>query len=445
MSKKGTYNGPFFNAFASRLHGTPIRFGILIGTEVNEGQRDAVFAAPTPQQMGEDGEPKAPVKDVAELLKSKGGGMTFTDWVASHAAAIQKLLPGGLEPCGCFAVVTESAARDLAPLLAPLLKGYTEPLVLTFDPTSRKMSFWQYSGGAKPALRPATIKADSHKDALLLWCATPVDLVLPLAMSAATESTGDANSADLQADALAEAAQRSVSAMFESFTVGLSAENAPLRVVDLSSDTAVSSLVPKDCSEVRLSFLRGGTSLAKCTETDRLPQMRQSCLVVATALVLRRNVELRNVVGSLRKAIASSAGERVRIGLEEAEGGSMLGKLPLPWRALCKPSDSELPIWCGDYCMPDETSTSALERLGEFLGVPQSEFEEAPAHLSECQRLSEDHKGTYAPPETSQESNGSAQGGGRKAGASAMPAAACAAAVGALVLAILVPTVFKLL
>merc|ERR1712039_915337 len=129
-----------------------------------------------------------------------------------------------------------------------------------------------------------------------------------------------------------------------------------------------------------------------------------------------------------------SAAERLRIGLEEAEGDDgkiSTGKrttLPLPWRALCKPSECELPIWCGDYCMPDETVTAALERLGQFLGLPESAFDEAPAFLAERQRLTENHKGTYGPPEKAAKSNAAKSGAGSKS-ASAMPIAACAAAV----------------
>jgi len=122
MSKKSTYNSPFFNSFATRLHGTQIRFGALVGSTLNNGQREIIFAAATPPQQNEDWEPIPHINDVAALLKSKVG-TPFTTWAVQHAAAIQKLLPGGLEPCGCFVVVDEAGARDLAPVLSAVLKN----------------------------------------------------------------------------------------------------------------------------------------------------------------------------------------------------------------------------------------------------------------------------------------------------------------------------------
>ncbi|CAK0839462.1 unnamed protein product, partial [Prorocentrum cordatum] len=185
MAKKGTYNGPFFSSFATRIRGTPIRFGVLIGTELDEdGQRDALFAAATPPQPGEDGEPVEAPKDVGALLRSSAGDLPFAEWATQHMEAVRKMLPGGLEPCGCFAVAAEAAAKDLAPHLVPVLKGIKDPLVLTIDPAAPKLCFWQHAGGAKPALRPAQVKADSHREPLLVWASWALDLVLPRAAGA---------------------------------------------------------------------------------------------------------------------------------------------------------------------------------------------------------------------------------------------------------------------
>lgn len=122
--------------------------------------------------------------------------------------------------------------------------------------------------------------------------------------------------------------------------------------------------------------------------------MRQRCLVVATALVLNRKAELRSTVDSLRRSLAASAASRLQLALEEAEG-SADGALQLPYRALCRPADLELPLYFGDYCMPDEEPGAARERLAQLLGVQESSLEPPPAKLDEWSRLSSDFKGTY--------------------------------------------------
>lgn len=425
MSKKGAYNGAFFNAFATRLHGTPIRFGALIGAQADDGF-DVVFAAPTPPLPAEDGEPAQPPKDVTTLLKSKGS-MPFPDWAMQHAAALNGLLPGGLECCGCFAVASEAIARDLAPLLALVLKDLKEPLVLTVDPQSRKLSFWQYSGGARPALRPTQAKAVSHKDAVLLWAATPVDLVVPYSPSS--------DDGPVDPEALAAETQRCLQESLDRCVVGIAAGDAPLRVVNLGDDAAISSALPKDCREVQAMFLRSGTVLVAAPGAAEGPRLRLRCLIVATAVVLRRNVELRHAIGLLRKALAASAGTRLQLALEEAEGGAR-GRLNLPWRALRQPTEAEFPLWCGDYCMPDEAPGVELERLGQLLGLPETAFEEAPVHLDERARLERDHQGTYGPPPA-------AQGAGAPSKAtSGLPVAACAA-IAALVMAVTIPLLLR--
>lgn len=434
MAKKGTYNGPFFGSFATRIHGTPIRFGLLVGTEAEEDRlRDVVFAAPTPPRPGEDGEPTPVPKDIVAFAKSKASG-DFSAWARQHASEVHKFLPGGLEPCGCFAVVSEADAKDLAPMLVTLLKDVSEPLVLTIDERSRKMSFWQLSGGAKPAMRPATMKADPHKEALLLWSATPVDVLVPRA----PEPEGGED-AGVAADALARDMEKAVLEALTACTAGVeAAAGSPLSLVDSGGEAAVSTAAPKDCQELRVAFMRSGSGVVAAPNPDGRPCVRQRCLIVGTALVMRRGVELRHAVETLRKALAASAGHRLQLALEEAEGGGK-GRLQLPWRALCKPEGVELPFWCGDYCMPDEDLAAARERLGQLLGVPESGFEAAPEHLDEHARFSRDYQGTYGPPEPEEKAPSAKKGGGN----AALQAAGCAVALGVALLAVLVPMLLK--
>lgn len=383
MSKKGTYNGAFFSSFATRIRGTPIRFGVLIGTELDEdGQRDALFAAATPPQPGEDGQPVEMPKDAGALLRSSAGGLPFAEWAAQHLEAVRKMLPGGLEPCGCFVVTAEAAAKDLAPHLVPVLKGIKDPLVLTLDPSAPKPCFWQHSGGAKPALRPAQVKADPHREPLLAWASWALDLVLPRAAGAEADP-----------EVFAAEAERSIAADLRACTAAHSA-GAALSAVDFDKDTSISSALPKGCSELQVSFLRNGTALHALPNPEGAPRMRLRCLVVATALVLNRKAELRSTVESLRRSLAASAASRLQLALEEAEG-SAGGALQLPYRALCRPADLELPLYFGDYCMPDEEPSAARERLAQLLGVQESSLEPPPAQLDEWGRLSRDFQGTY--------------------------------------------------
>jgi len=442
MSKKGTYNTAFFNSFAVRIRGTEIRFGILVGTCPEDGQRDALFAAATPPQPQADGgEAAAPPKDVAALLKSSSGGAPFADWAVEHATQLRRLLPGGLEPCGCFAVVTEAAAKDLATLLTPVLKGIPDALVLTVDPASSKLTFWKHEGGAKPALRPAQVKGDSHKDALLLWTATPLDIVVPRGSSATN------------IDAIVGRVQSGVTAALQKSTAALApaAEGAPLRIVDFGSEQTVLAATPKDSREVRVDFLSNGTALAVVPGVDGSDSgscIRLRCLVVAMAVVLRRGAELRQAVGPLRDGVAASAGERLRLALEEAEEDDDEGaraarpsRLQLPWRAFGRPDGcDELPFWCGDYCMPDEDASAGLERLGELLGLPAAALAAAPPHLDERARLGRDFGGTYSPEPAAGPSK---DGGSKASGSSFLPAAACALAVACVALAVAIPMLLK--
>uniref|UniRef100_A0A7S4S4H2 Uncharacterized protein n=1 Tax=Alexandrium monilatum TaxID=311494 RepID=A0A7S4S4H2_9DINO len=433
MAKKGTFNGPFFNSFAARIHGTPIRFGLLVGTEAEDDRlRDLVFAAPTPPRPGEDGEPTPPPKDIVALAKSKGSA-DFAAWARQHADALRKLLPGGLEPCGCFAVAPEADAKDLAPMLVTLLKGVSEPLVMTVDERTRKQSFWQLSGGAKPAMRPAQMKADPHKEALLLWTSTSVDVLVP------QPTPREDDAADAAADALVRDVEKGVGEALASCSVGVeAAEGAPLCLVDFGSEAAVSTAVPKDCQEMRVAFLRSGSGPVSVPNPEGRPCMRQRCLLVGAAVVLRRTAELRHAVSTLRKALAACAGQRLQLALDEAEGGAK-GRLQLPWRALCRPEGVDLPFWCGDYCMPDEDLGAARERLGQLLGVGESSFEAAPEHLDERAQFGRDHRGTYGPPEPEEPPAGAKKPGGGLL----LPAAGCAVAVAAVLLAVLVPMVLQ--
>eukprot|EP00927_Polykrikos_kofoidii_P016639 TRINITY_DN17527_c0_g4_i1.p1 TRINITY_DN17527_c0_g4~~TRINITY_DN17527_c0_g4_i1.p1 ORF type:complete len:465 (-),score=112.00 TRINITY_DN17527_c0_g4_i1:132-1526(-) len=463
MSKKGTYNAAFFNGFTARLHGTPIRYGTLIGTPSNDGLRDIVYAAPTPPQPSSDDNdaPVAPVKDVLAHLQSKAGP-SFATWASQHAVALRKLLPVGVEPCGCFVVISESAARDLASVLGPLLKGIQEAFVLTIDPMSKKLSFWQYVGGAKAALRPAQMKADSHKDCLSVWAAVPVDVAVPRGWDstsaiAASRHDDDVAAAAAAATAAAEAAVKAVEvgvdAALARCTCGVTVETTddsgsgdslPMRLVDAKSEGTVAAMAGKGCAELRVAFLRNGTCL---TVSESSPKNAGGCLrlrslVVATALVLRRDVEMRQVVDMLRKSLAASVAERLQLAQEEAaEVGGGGDRLQLPWRSLYRPTDLDLPLWCGDYCMPDEEAKSGQERLGQLLCVAESCLEEAPRKLDENAVIDREYKSTYDANLADQidDDDGDSKAV-EKVNASQL---ACAAAVIVAIAALLVPLSFR--
>jgi len=436
MAKKCTYNAPFFNAFPARIYGTPVRFGVLIGSEVDDGLRDVLFAAPTPPQPMQEGDQNAPpaVTDVVATLKSKDC-VRFAGWVAQHTAAIGRLLPGGLEPCGCFAVVAEAAARELAPLLAPTLQGFSGPLVLTIDPSTKKLTFWRYSSGAKPAMRPAQLKPDAHKDALLLSSATLVDIVMP------SRASGGTTTDDI--DILVADLERSLSAALDSCVFGIRTDAvdvaAPLRLVNEESEDTIGSTTPKDCNELRATLMHSGTVLTACGAAEAGPLLRQRCLIVATVLILRRDIELRHAAKLLRRSLISSAATRLQLAIEESEGGD---SITLPWRALCRPSGTDLPCWCGDYCMPDEEPDVALERLGQLLGVPESDLEQAPVHLDEYALLRRDFAGTYEA-EVADGVAAQSFGGKSKKGSLAIPSFQCVAALAALTLAVAAPLLLR--
>lgn len=394
MARRGTFNGPFFNAFPARVYGTPIKFGILIGSEVQAGQRDLVFAAPTPPQqqtanLEEDPAP-APtphVKDVVAHLKSKAGS-AFVQWVLEHCTSLRKILPAGLEPCGCFVMTSEAvAARDLAPLLAPILKDIPDAVVLSID--ARKLTFWQYAGGVKPTLRPAQLKADAHKDALLIWTSTLIDIIVPQPVAR------DGSDLQAQASAIAGDVHRAVLHSFANCAVGVSAGTSGLRVVDVSSEVPVSGAAATGSSELRASFLRAGSALVVAPNPDGTEAVvRYRVLVSAVLVVMRRDVELRLALGSLRRAIAVSAAQRLQLALEGAATEER-GVVMLPWRALCRPKEMDLPFWCGDLCRPDEAMDGARSRLGQLLGLPECAFDEAPSHLDERAQLFKSYGGTY--------------------------------------------------
>lgn len=386
MAKKLTYNGPFFKDFLTRIHGTQIRFGLLIGA-TGEGQRDVILAAPTPPQPSEDGELLPPIKDVLAHFRSKAGA-NFSQWVQQHSSALHKLLPGGLQVCGCFAIMDEAAAKDFAPVLSAALRGIEDATVLTIDSKTKKLSFWNYSGGAKPALRPAQAKADPQKEAVLLWAAVSLDFALPQQM-------GGDEAGTTEPEAIADEVRRSVLEDLSNSTCATAVGTAnDLRRVDLTKETTLNCVLGKDCAELKVAFLRGGTPLTaapKLIEQEAATCQRQRCLVTATALFLRRDVELRHAVASLRDAIATSAAERLHLALEEADSEPLM----LPWRAHCHPQTIELPLWCGDHVMPDESVEAARERMGQLLGVQETAFDEAPAHLDERAQLQRAHVGTY--------------------------------------------------
>ncbi|CAE8596638.1 unnamed protein product, partial [Polarella glacialis] len=213
---------------------------------------------------------------------------------------------------------------------------------------------------------------------------------------------------------------------------------AALQVIDLQSEVDLSSAVPKGCQELRVAFLRHGSDLVQLPNPEGRPLIRQRCLIVSTVLMLRRSVELRRAVQLLQEDMVSSAVERLLVAMDEDECVPSRAQVALPWRALCRPHDLDLPLWCGDYCMPDETSSAAMERLGQLLGLPEDRFEEAPEHLSERGLLSSQHEGTYGPlPEHDKPEMTSTP---KAFGSSHL---ACGAAVAALVAALCIPMLIR--
>lgn len=442
MAKKGTFNGQFFNAFPARVYGTPIKFGILVGSVAEVGQRDLVFATPTPPQPADTASseksleptpappPPPPIKDVVTHLKSKVGA-GFVRWVLEHCIALRKCLPAGLEPCGCFVMASELvAAKDLAPLLAPILKDIPDAVVLSID--GRKLTFWQYFGGVKPVLRPANLKADAHNDALLIWSSTLIDIAVP------QTSVEDGIDRSVHAAALAGGVERALLDHFAACSLGLSADTMGLRVVDASSEVPVSSVATKGCDELRAAFLRGGSALVAAPNPEGRPVIRYRCLATAVLVVTRRNMELRLALGLLRNAIAASAAQRLQLALDEA-GQNHKGVVMLPWRAFCTPKEMDLPFWCGDFCTPDETNDAAQKRLGPLLGLPECAFDEAPAYLNERATIFKSYAGTY----DSAVVAGMMQQGTGKKEKTATHVLACGAALVALLVALTVPFLMR--
>lgn len=440
MAKRGTFNGPFFNSFPARVYGTPIKFGILIGSEVEPGHRDIVFAAPTPPQPGElatteEGPPPPPppIKDVVAHLKSKAGS-GFVHWALEHCSALRKCLPAGLEPCGCFVMASETvAARDLAPLLAPILKDVPDAVVLSID--ARKLAFWQYVGGVKPALRTAHVKADAHKDSLLIWSSALIDITVPQSSVEHGADTG------ARAVALTRDLEIALLDSFAACSIGVSAGTTGLRVVDVSSEAPVSSVASKGCDELCAAFLRGGSALVAAPNPEGRPVVRHRCLASAVLVVLRRDLELRVALGLVRKALAASAAERLQFALERA-GEDQRGVVMLPWRAFCRPKEMVLPFWCGDFCTPDETSDAAKERLGQLLGLPGCALDEAPSHLNERATLFKSYSGTYDLAVVAQRSSMVTQGKS-KTERPAVHLLACVAALVASLAALTVPLLMR--
>jgi hypothetical protein len=426
MSKKGTYNSNFFNKFAARHQGTSVTFGFLVGTRLRDGQRDVVFAAPTPPEPGEEGA-TAEAPKIAEILKGKGRAQ-FSTWALQHREALQKLLPGNLEPCGCFLVTSETVAKDLAPNLASILKGVADPLVFSLG---EKISHWTHSSeGGKVVLRPANLKPETHKDSLLLWSATLIDFVAPQSQSPAEAGTPQA---------LTDEAKASLGASLQNCTVGVAAkESAPLQIVSSAGEALISDVASKDCTDLRASFLQSGSVLFWLPNPDGSPCSRQRCLVVAVVLLLRRDREFREALDDLRQATVASAAARLQLALEEADGAS--GRIDVPWRALCRPQDVELPLWCGDFCMPDESKDDAQERLGQLLDV--QDFETAPAHLDEYLLLQQRFPNSYKPESASSTTGTGGRSTSKSSSSNSM--LACAAAVGALLVAVTIPLVLRM-
>lgn len=373
MAKKQLYDSAYFDAFGAKCLAGEAKssFGFLIGSKLQDGRRDVIFAAATPPMP----EHESKTSDVAALLQSSANGMSYTQWASSHATQLKGLLPGGLEPCGVFCVGTEAPA--MAAQLVPILRGISEPLVLLAEPSSKKWAFKQHdSKGSKPALRPAQLKGVTYEQALFVWSAVPIDFVVP------------------QGKDINNIIRKEVMASLASATVGFAGEGSALSLVDGQESTALSKIIQADTRELNVKFLNYGSALrakvASCTE----PCSRVRCLVLATAFVVHRDWEVQEVVSVIQESISSSLEARLSLALEEA-GDEPQPLLQLPWRALCRPRGSNLPLWCGDLCMPDEQVDSACERLAVMLGLQDSEaLEVSPSRLNEAELLKR-YAGTY--------------------------------------------------
>jgi len=381
MAKKGTFNSPFFGNFATRLHGTPVRFGILLGQRVEASLGDVVLAAVTPQVPKEDGE-APPIKDVATLLKSQQGDSSFANWAAQHIDSLSKLVPGGIVPLGCFVVASEATVKDLAPQLVPPMRNLIDPLVLSIDPSSRKTSWLQLNTGPKPALRQAQMKPEAYKEHLLLWTTTEVDVMSPFDGSLPHDGADTAELVEQTSRFVDEDLRKRCCCVLSSS-----------QVVDFASEAHVSAIAAKGAEDLRIGFLRSGTVRSGGSEIG----CRVRATIAASVLILRRNVEFRHAVEQLRKEVAKTATERVQVALDDCPGELGGKRLDLPWRSFHMPQDLELPLWFGDYCMKDEERAEGRERLGFFLGAQPDMLEQAPDHLDEQKILTAKHPGTYGP------------------------------------------------
>lgn len=415
MSKRDTYNAAFFNGLVSRLHGTNIRLGVLIATQVMDGHRDVVFAAPTPpepdtnaEECIADGMENPTPKPKASLLVRaiKDSSAVAALW-SEHVATLRRVLPGGLEPCGCFVVAPEATVKEhLGPFLTLVAKDVVESLVLSVDPLTRKLSFWHTQVGLKIPVRPAQVKPDSHKDALLLWSAVPLDMTLPVDVAALRNDTphdesGESNQAmlDSQCRAVEDLAHAALSRCTCGFIASTGSPDcdATLNMVDPTGELQLSVAVPKVCDELRVDFLHNGTGLIACCSNAQSGAkcVRQRCLVIAVAVVLRRDVELTKAIDILKRALASSASERLRLALQKRQHDRSSDPVSLPWRSFWRPRDAEVPLWCSSYCMPNEAEDVAKRCVAQALGCPVECITKAPRHLNEMATLKREHVGTY--------------------------------------------------
>eukprot|EP00746_Dinoflagellata_sp_MGD_P128552 gnl/MRDRNA2_/MRDRNA2_62895_c0_seq1.p1 gnl/MRDRNA2_/MRDRNA2_62895_c0~~gnl/MRDRNA2_/MRDRNA2_62895_c0_seq1.p1 ORF type:complete len:419 (-),score=99.45 gnl/MRDRNA2_/MRDRNA2_62895_c0_seq1:9-1265(-) len=418
MAKKQAYDSKFFDSFGAECLAGEAKssFGFLIGTKLQDGRRDVIFAAATPPMPETEGK----ASTATAVLQSSSNGMPYAQWASSHAVQLKGLLAGGLEPCGVFCVDTDSPA--LAAQLVPVLKGISDPLVLLIESGAKKWGFKQHdSKGSKPALRPAQMKGASYDQSLLLWCAVPVDLVIPQNKDIASNTC------------------KEVMASLASATTSFVSEGGALSLVTGQEAEALSKIVQAGSRELNVKFLNQGSALRAKVSACSEPFTRVRCLILATTLVLHRDWEIREVMNMIQENISSSLEARLSLALEEA-GDEPVASLQLPWRALCRPSNSNLPIWCGDLCMPDEQIDSACERLTVMLGLPSSEaLEIAPAHLNESEVLKK-YAGTY---DSSAASNGGTGGSDGKNGNMLMILSSVTVALAMIIIAVILGLVRK--
>eukprot|EP00435_Cladocopium_sp_Y103_P048554 s203_g14.t1 len=271
-------------------------------------------------------------------------------------------------------------------------------------------------------------------------------VTLALTLSTRTSICAVANSAPCS---FSSCPVRVVAESLKSCVVTVASDTGVPQVADMQSESSVESVTPKECHQLKVAFLRSG-SVLRAGEGP----LRQRCVLTSSALLLRRNTELRRAVAQLIEELASSAAERLRLALEECEKPGRF--LNLPWRGLFSPEASTewdlqfgcsavtvgkisgFPLWLGDYLMPDESHAAAKERLGQLLGVQEEALEEAPDFLDEHKLLSA-HVATYGP-EPKSDRAGEKPSPKAASGSSAVPVAltTCVAMV-VLILAVAIP------